>query len=214
MLASNHQHDDIKEIGDSMAKAQVAELKKLDIQKVVVKVRGMSPLIMHRWDEKTKREMLDKQMKKTVQKQPKDPVQQYEASVYKFEDGRLGFPADAFKKAMIRGAKQLGLVMTDMRTGFFVHGEYCSKDDRELVEISGEVSMREDMVRIGMGTADIRYRGQVPGWATDLTISYNASVVSFDQLVNMLNAAGYGVGVGEWRPEKDGMFGRFEVIGE
>jgi hypothetical protein len=27
----------------------------------------------------------------------------------------------------------------------------------------------------------------------------------------MLEAAGYGVGVGEWRPERDGVFGRFEV---
>lgn len=193
-------------------KAEVADLQRLDIRHAEVKIKGISPLIMHRWDEKAKKEMLDKQMKKTVKRQPKDPEAQYEASVYKFEDDRLGFPADAFKKAMIRGAKALGLVMTDMRGGFFVHGEYCSRDDRELVEVSGKLSMREDMVRISGGTADIRYRGQVEGWAVALNISYNASVVSFDHIINMLNAAGYGVGIGEWRPQTDGMFGRFEVV--
>jgi len=192
-------------------KAEVAEIQSLDIRSTQIKVKGLSPLIMHRWDEKAKKEMLDKQMKKTVKKQPKDPQAQYEASVYKFEDGRLGFPADAFKKSMIRGAKALGLVMTDMRGGFFIHGEYCSRDDRELVEIDGTVAMREDMVRISGGTADIRYRGQVPDWSALLNISYNASVVSLDHLVNMITAAGYGVGIGEWRPQTDGMFGRFEI---
>jgi len=197
-----------------MATAKTAELQMIKVETASVKIRGLSPLIMHRWSEKARREMLDKQMKKTVKKEAKAPEEQYEASLYKLDDGRIGFPADAFKKAMIRGAKQIGLVMTDARTSFFIHGEYCTRDDRELVPIKGEVRPREDMVRVGMGTADIRFRGQVTEWEADLNISYNSSITSFDQIVNMLHAAGYGVGVGEWRPEKDGTFGRFEVVAQ
>lgn len=193
---------------------RAAELQKIKVETATITVKGLSPLIMHRWSEKARKEMLDKQMKKTVKKEAKSPEDQYEASVYKLDDGRLGFPADAFKKAMIRGAKQIGLVMTDARTSFFVHGEYCTRDDRELVPVSGEIRPREDMVRVGMGTADIRFRGQIAEWQADLHISYNSSITSFDQIVNMLHAAGYGVGVGEWRPEKDGTFGRFEVVAQ
>jgi hypothetical protein len=193
-------------------KTEVAELQKLDVRQVQVKIKGLSPLIMHRWDEKAKKMMLDKQMKKTVKKEAKNPQEQYEASIYWIGEGKLGFPADAFKKAMVRGAKQLDLVMTDMRTGFFVHGEYSENEDRELIPINGSVSMREDMVRISGGTSDIRYRGQVLNWSATLNISYNAKVVSYDQIVNMIEAAGYGVGVGEWRPQKDGTFGRFQVV--
>jgi hypothetical protein len=192
--------------------AKTAELQTIKVERVTVKIKGLSPLIMHRWSEKARREMLDKQMKKTVKKEAKSPEEQYESSVYRMDDGEIGFPADAFKKAMIRGAKQIGMVMTDARTSFFVHGTYCSKDDRELVAINGEVRPREDMVRLNGATADIRFRGQVASWSADLNISYNSSITSFDQIVNMLHAAGYGVGVGEWRPEKDGTFGRFEVI--
>lgn len=191
---------------------KTAELQKIKVEMATISIKGLSPLIMHRWSEKARREMLDKQMKKTVKKEAKSPEEQYEASVYRLDDGSLGFPADAFKKAMIRGAKQIGLVMTDARTSFFVHGEYCTRDDRELVPITGEVQPREDMVRLNGATADIRFRGQVIGWSADLKISYNSSITSFDQIVNMLHAAGYGVGVGEWRPEKDGTFGRFEVV--
>jgi hypothetical protein len=193
---------------------KTAELQKIKVEMATISIKGLSPLIMHRWSEKARKEMLDKQMKKTVKKDPKEPEEQYEASIYRLDDGSLGFPADAFKKAMIRGAKQIGLVMTDARTSFFVHGTYCTRDDRELVPISGEVHPREDMVRIGQGTADIRFRGQIVEWSADLNISYNSSITSFDQIVNMLHAAGYGVGVGEWRPEKDGTFGRFEVVAQ
>jgi len=193
---------------------KTAELQKIKVEQTTVKVKGLSPLIMHRWSEKARKEMLDKQMKKTVKKEAKSPEEQYEASVYRLDDGRLGFPADAFKKAMIRGAKQIGLVMTDARTSFFVHGEYCSRDDRELVPVIGDIQPREDMVRINGSTADIRFRGQAVSWEAELKISYNSSINSFDQIVNMLHAAGYGVGVGDWRPEKDGTFGRFEVVAQ
>ena len=195
-------------------KTATAELQAIKVEQTTISIKGLSPLIMHRWSEKARKEMLDKQMKKTVKKEAKSPEEQYEASVYKMDDGRLGFPADAFKKAMIRGAKQIGLVMTDARTSFFVHGEYCTRDDRELVPIMGEIQPREDMVRLNGSQADIRFRGQVVTWSADLNISYNSSITSFDQIVNMLHAAGYGVGVGEWRPEKDGTFGRFEVVAQ
>lgn len=189
-----------------------AELQKIKVEQAEIRIKGLSPLIMHRWSEKARKEMLDKQMKKTVKKEAKSPDEQYEESIYYLDDGRVGFPADAFKKAMIRGAKHIGLVMTDARTSFFVHGEYCSRDDRELIPVSGDVQPREDMVRLQGNQADIRFRGQVVNWEATLTISYNAAITSFDHIVNMLHAAGYGVGVGEWRPERDGTFGRFEVV--
>ena len=123
-----------------MAKQAVAEIKKLDVHKATIHIKGITPLIMHRWSEKAKEQMLRKQMKQAVTKAAKDPEEQFEESLYKLDDGRPGFPADAFKKCMVRGAKQLGLTMTDMRTGFFVHGEYSARDDRELVPIQGAVS--------------------------------------------------------------------------
>jgi len=200
-------------------KTAQAELQKIQVQQAEVKIRGLSPLIMHRWDEKAKREMLDKQMKKTVKRQPKEPQKQYEDSIYWLNDKHVGFPADAFKQSMVRGAdllggKDVGMPMNKMRMSFFIHGEYSQKDDRDLVPLTGELSMREDMVRLQGSTADIRYRGQVMNWEATLRISYNSSQVSFDQLVNMIQAAGYGVGVGEWRPERKGTFGRFEVVAQ
>lgn len=192
-----------------MAKQVV--VKSIDKRFLVIPIVGDSALIMHRWDEKVKKQMLDKQMKKSVTKQSKDPEEQYNGSKYQLKNGQPAFPADAFKQAAVRGAKALGMVMIDAMGSFFVHGIYSKRDQRELVPINGEFEMREDMVKLANGVADIRYRAQITDWNAELNVEYNASVISDEQLVNMFNAAGFGVGVGEWRPGKKGWFGRFHV---
>ncbi len=39
----------------------------------------------------------------------------------------------------------------------------------------------------------------------------NSGAISAEQIANLLNTAGFGVGIGEWRPEKNGSYGRFHV---
>lgn len=67
------------------------------------------------------------------------------------------------------------------------------------------------MARIGMGTADLRYRAEFKDWATSLIIKFNANAISISQIVNLFNAGGFANGVGEWRPAKDGSYGTFHI---
>ena len=67
------------------------------------------------------------------------------------------------------------------------------------------------MVKIGMGTADLRYRAEFKVWKTKLYIDYNARVISAEKIANFFNVGGFANGVGEWRPSKDGSFGTFHV---
>jgi hypothetical protein len=66
--------------------------------------------------------------------------------------------------------------------------------------IDGEPNMREDMVRVGMGTADIRYRGEFKSVARHVADFVQRERDLIEQIVNLFNIAGFGVGVGEWRP--------------
>lgn len=194
-------------VGMSAATKSVAgELPPLNIARISVTLVGDTPLIVHRWSEKAKKEMLDKQMKRAkTAKAAKDPQQDFEDSLYKLEDGKFGFPVIGFKAAAVTACTSIGgITKVQARQAFHVEGEYAS--------IEGSAPrMREDMVRIGMGTADIRYRGEFFPWYTTLVIAHNVNVMSAEQILNMLNTAGFGVGVGEWRPEKDGQYGRFHV---
>ena len=167
---------------------------------------GDSPLICHAWSDKAKKMMLDKQMKKAKGgKEAKDPEQDFYDSLYHHPDGGYGFPVVGFKASAVSACRYVdGLPMTVARGAFHINGE--------LVKLEGsDPTMREDMVRVGMGTADIRYRGQFDPWTVKLDLVYNPQALSLEQIVNLFNIAGFGVGVGEWRPEKDGQYGRFHV---
>lgn len=179
-------------------------LPPLKIEAVRLVLVGDSALIVHAWSEKAKRQMLDKQMKKAKQaKEAKDPEADYEACFYRTSTGAYGFPAIGVKAAMVGACRFVDMKMTEARGAFHI--------DAEMLEVIGEPRPREDMVRVGMGTADIRYRPEFPAWKMPVTVKYNASVISAEQIANLLNVAGFSIGIGEWRPEKNGSYGRFHV---
>lgn len=204
------------------------EIKPMNIQRVAIRLRGDSPLIVHAWSEKAKKQILDKQMKvtKTSAKEARNPYQEFIDSMYwltpkpeanekAFEkavkDGaRWGFPVTGIKQSANSTAYRLGWTpnQTMLRCAYFIESEYG-----ELFEIKGSIpEIREDNVTIGMGTADLRYRAEYKNWYTDVIVSYNKSgALTLEQILNIINAGGYSCGLGEWRAEKDGIFGRYHI---
>jgi hypothetical protein len=182
----------------------------LNIQTMQLPLVGDSPLIVHAWSQKAKQAMLDKQQKKASKgKEIRDPDRDFKEALYLMDDGHYGFPAVAFKAAAVTVVSQIdGISKVFARQTFHVMGG-------DLVRIHGdEPVMREDMVRVGMGTADLRYRPEFRRWWVVLDVEYNASAISKEQLVNIFNTSGFGVGIGEWRPERDGRNGRYHVATE
>jgi len=193
-------------------------IPQIKLNQLVLTLVGDSPLICHAWSEKAKREMLAKQMKKaTTGKGAKDPLNDFTDSMYwltekpvspTMEDisrAQFGFPAVAFKSAAVDACSYASGISKVQARGAF----HISSD---MVHIQGVPEMREDMVKIAMGTADIRYRGEFRDWRVSLSIDYNVVVLSAEQIVNLFNIGGFAVGVGEWRPQRDGSFGRFHVV--
>ncbi len=181
------------------------QLPPLEIGLLNLTVIGDSPLICHAWSAKAKKAMLDKQMKRAkVAKEAKDPERDYLESLYPLGGDRFGFPAVAFKSAAVDACSQIDCITkVQARGAFHVVGE--------IVPIEGAPTLREDMVRVGMGTADIRYRGQFDPWRATLRVRFNQSVLSAEQITHLFNVAGFSVGVGEWRPQRDGSYGMFHV---
>ncbi len=195
-------------------------LPPLALEVLEIPIIGTSPLIVHAWSEKALRAMADKQQKKATKgRDAKDPRADFIGSLYPLdalpeapsdEDlaaCRFGFPAVAFKSAAVTACTSTGsITKIAARQAFHVVGE--------MVEITGPPpAMREDVTRVGMGVADLRYRGQFDPWGAKVRVEINTAVISAEQIVNLFNLAGFAVGVGEWRPERDGGYGRFRVAG-
>lgn len=200
------------------AKSSLIELPPLTVETIKVRLVGDSPLICHAWSPKALRAMADKHQKKASGgREARDPWADFVTSLYwiserptnpsecDVETGKFGFPSIAFKSAAVTACTSIaGITKVAARQAFHISGE--------MVEIIGPPpSMREDVTRVGMGSADLRYRGEFDPWAVDLTVRLNASVLSAEQVINMFETAGFAVGVGEWRPERDGRNGMFHV---
>lgn len=173
-----------------------------------VTIRGISPLIVHAWSEKAKKQMRDKQQGHAKEgKEFKDPEADFNSSRYLDAQGRDCIPAVALKGCAVEAGVICGVFKTTLRKSFFVGGE------SDLIPLTLEEPpvMREDMVRIGQGVADIRYRACYHRWSIKIPVEFQPRLISAEQLFNLFDNAGYSVGLGEWRPERDGQFGRFRV---
>ena len=222
---------------------ETVAINPLKLKRIPIRIVGDTPLIVHAWSEKAKKEMLDAQQGKgkTKKKPTKMPFDDFARALYwitpmpevEIDDeatgekrmvvteeifdeavqngARFGFPANSFKLAANSSAYRLGWVKNQMglRGAYFLNAE----DGSELVEIKGSTPViREDMVKVGMGSADLRYRPMFEEWYCDMILEYNESGdMKLNDILSCIEAGGYVCGVGEWRPEKDGNFGRFHI---
>lgn len=195
-----------------MAEATI-NISRIDTETLRVPLVGTAPLIVNKFSEKAKRQMLDAMQGRKSPKQAKDPEADFLAAQYRLDDGGYGFPVIAFKAAAVSACRFFGksMPMTLARQCMFFEGEFSKADGQMLARIEGEPQMREDVVRVGMGGTDLRYRPEFSEWRTTVDVTYVKSMLTRDSVISLLDAGGLGVGVGEWRPEKKGDFGTFQI---
>jgi len=205
----------------------------------MVPVTGTSPLIISKFSDKAKRTMLGAQQGETQVRERRDPDREFRDAMYRFADkdqggAGYGIPAVSFKEATVGSARYYkGISMKEVRQFMFFRGVWSSIEQQYLVRIlpqddlwandpptnpeTGEIHsfprQREDVVRLAGASrsADLRYRPEFIGWRANLFVTYVQSCISRNSVINMINAGGMGVGVGEWRPERRGEFGTYVV---
>ena len=215
------------------------DIPDMELQTLSLKIVGDTPLITNAWSHKAKAMILQKQQKKaSAGREIRRPWVDFADSLYWLTEkpnldgltdeqargiiqevipnSKFGFPVIAFKAcaldagfqqgALVRNAGSNDLAKTTARGAFHIIGN-------EFAVIEGVPTFREDMVRIGGAskTADLCYRGEFKTWSTELLIQFNTRTISPSQIVNLFRLGGFANGVGEWRPSRDGNFGRFHV---
>jgi hypothetical protein len=181
------------------------QINRIDAVQLQVPIIGTAPLIVHKFSEKAKQQMLDAQQGVKKPKERRDPNSDYLAAFYRCKGSsdkpdeagfRPGFPVIAFKAATVSAARFYGkeVTMTGLRQTMFFTGELSDIDNQQLV-----------------GGTDLRYRPEFTEWRTTLTVTFVKSALTEESVLSLIDAGGMGVGVGEWRPEKSGDFGTFQV---
>jgi hypothetical protein len=173
-------------------------------------IQGLSPLITHKFSEKAIRDIEKAQKKEAkVAKPPRNPEEEFLGGLYVIDEAteRYGFPSAGIKKALVNaGGRFADEQMTVLRGLINIL-------PGDLVEIHGsKPEMRRDPVRLTGGTTSLAYRPMFREWQIGMDVRYNKGLTTPDQIANLFNIAGFAVGIGDWRPEKNGNFGQFEII--
>jgi hypothetical protein len=159
--------------------------------------------------------MLEKQMKGAKKaKAARDPQAEFEASLYKIPGKKdaYGVPVGGIKNCAVSACRFVdGMAMTAAKGSFHVLDETGTG----LLEIKGSKPVLDSRIcRIGpfgKKTAISRFRGRFDKWQITFRVQYNARMISPSQLLNLYENAGFAVGLCEFRPEKSGSLGMFQV---
>jgi hypothetical protein len=205
--------------GKKKTETENVEVPELSVQEANLRLVGLSPLVVHAWSEKARKEMRDKQMKVAKGKrEAKDPNREFEGARYRIPKSEYdGFPAGGIKSAIVDACSYVdGITKVAASGGLHVNlGEPLVPIQAANGKRPVTPTMREDLVRVGgkgkgTGTADLRYRPEYTEWSIPIKVRFNPRIISIAQIVNLLNHAGFSIGLGEMRPQKMGQYGMFE----
>jgi hypothetical protein len=207
-----------------MATKMMVNTAECGIKSIELTLHGRkgSLLVIHAFAEKAKQEIRWKQQKKAKKvKEERHPQEEYDAAKYIDSEGRECAPITALKKSIISAATAFDdLTKVGLRQSIFVDSVASPGSPFVPIELyDGSPArgvMREDAVTIGMGTRGLAYRPEYKEWQLRIRIEYNPRLVSEEQLLALVDQAGWGVGICEGRPERSSAlgWGRFEKFEE
>lgn len=179
-------------------------------------VLGTTPLICNRMSNKGIHELLLPKGRKTAADKAAslkhEPLQEFRGSPYLLDDGPalIGLMPTAFKKAMMTAALDMpGAKKAQIGRLIYVHGQ--------MLPIFGIPKLFMSVTRSAdiNKTPDVRTRAILPEWACRIRVEFPTPIMRAQSIANLLAAAGFTSGVGDWRQEKgSGNYGSFRLVSE
>jgi len=186
----------------------VAVVHPANILTATFRIRGTAPYVQAKFSQKARQKMMadmatSKAAKKAkTEREPRNYDRDFEQAQHVSTAGWNGIPCPAFRAAMIDACRTVGLVMTKAKMSVFVLPDGFDRDEgTPLVRLIADAPERTEMlVRNDNGGADIRIRPMWRTWEADVTVEFDADMITPESVVNLLDRAGRQVGVGEGRP--------------
>jgi len=130
-----------------------------------------------------------------------------------------GFPAAAFKIAMVQAAAVVGVKSTDLKKMLFIVPEGTAVTGEQLVRL--ETSQPEAQTNFPRNDKGMRCASPCvvyKKWQCKVRVKHPADIIDADNLLRLMQAAGAYIGVGIGRPFSSkgngGSNGTFQVAGE
>lgn len=182
------------------------------MKRFAVKIVGITPLLMNRISNETLEGVRRKERKKFVA--PKDPREEAEKKVYRTNDGAFFWPTENMMACLVAagiyikldGKRQMTTSKSTLLPGFM------SVEDSYLRFVSDgwDVDMRPGRNPNG-GEMVCLVRPRFNKWEIPMTILIDDEQISPDRIRELFDRAGSNLGLGDFRPQRKGIYGRFRV---
>lgn len=182
---------------------------KTRLLKIDVESYPESTYIQHRLNTDTVDDFTKREFGKSDKKKIRDLDKEYESCFFYTENKKHGVPVAAFISAILDSCVALNIPKTKVKRAIRLLGD--------IVEIKyKKINRRKDTVRRGgiNKTPDIRHRPEFVEWSCQLLIQFDEEQVTPEQVINLVNYAGFTSGIGDWRPsapKSTGTHGMFKV---
>ena len=141
------------------------------------------------------------------------PEEEAKTKVYRLDDGQLYFPSEGFRRGIIKRACAGRKIGKFYATSVVPGALFLLNDRSPLVDPETGVLITEyaiDTRRAVIQKAGImRSRPRIEHWSTTVNYEIDPDFLDEATVLDLQNIAGKIAGIGDYRPEKTGPFGRY-----
>ena len=188
-----------------------------------IECKGVSPLLMHsdRAADPLSREAqwlseIAGKRNKTEAETVELARRQFHCSLYLDPAGRPTIPVDNVHSCLYAAAKRRkeGPLFSGSLTVSGVRFDYEGPDEPDALWERQETFVDRRSVRVGASRV-IRTRAIFPAWSLTADAEHDPEVADLFHIRQWVEIAGSRIGLGDYRPQRGGLFGRFEAkVGE
>jgi len=159
-----------------------------------VEIRGETPLLQNRFHKA----------------KSSSPEEEARAAAYRGPGGRICHPASSIPKLIAAAGPPAGRSVGRRRiqSSVRVIGDDIPILSKGREEYEPEVDSRPVSEN---GSRSIRNRAKIEEWSSRFVLEFDDGVVTPDEVHELLSRGGRSLGIGDYRPERGGTFGRFYI---
>ena len=203
---------------------QVIELKPIIPKTITVTIEGTSDLVLNKMNDPTAKALTDARKDKAKNLEKPNEWEQIITAIHWLKGKPTDMSEAGLQDALVNNAPCItafGLKksfadavvrneISQYATKFNASVNVIGQGDNLVPIKFAEYHIDEKLMSPKKGAPVLVHLSRFSGWSADLTISFMETVYSTEQIINIINLAGFGLGIGSGRSSG---YGRYKVVG-
>lgn len=205
-------------------KEEVITMRPIEVKRAIIEIEGDTDLVLNKMNDVTVRQLTDIRKDKAKNLEKPNKWEQIITAIHWYNGTPTDFSEEGLENALQSdnapcittfglkksfGDAVVRNLIDTYSTKFNASVNVLGKGNLVPVKFA-EYSLDEKLMSPKKGSPVLTYLNRFSGWRATLEIGYIDNVYSIEQIVNIINLAGFGLGIGSGRSSG---YGRYHVKG-